>query len=334
MKKIGLVILAIAIIMGVVFLMEDKREKGKIVDFKVRKGENIWNTASNLKKEGLIGNKIYFVWYVYQNGYRGKIKAGDYILNSDLKISEIAMILAQGNITEEEKSKKITFPEGFSLKQMSERLAENGFDGEGFLELSNSSQHFKEKYKMDFLAGIPEDKNLEGYLFPDTYFFFIGEEPEIIIKKMLENFDNKLSSDLKDEIRSQNKNIYEILTMASIIEKEVITPEDKKIVSGIFYNRLRNGQAFQSCATLAFVLGENKKQYSYEDTQVASLYNTYLNPGLPPGPIANPGLESIIAAIHPTETQYNYFLSNVETGKSFFAVTLEEHNANKYKNGL
>ncbi|HBI16540.1 MAG TPA: endolytic transglycosylase MltG [Candidatus Moranbacteria bacterium] len=333
-KKIGIIILAIGVVFSAIFLMKDKRETGKVVNFEVKKGENIWNTASNLEKEGLIGNKIYFVWYVYKNDYRGRIKAGKYILNSDLKVLEIVMILAEGDKNDEKQSKKITFPEGFSLKQMGERLGENGFDKDKFLELTKKPQYFKDKYQMSFLGDIPANMDLEGYLFPDTYFFFVDEDEEHIIKKMLENFEEKFSSDMQTEIKRQGKNISEIMTMASIIEKEVRTPEDKKIVSGIFYNRKDSGQAFQSCATLAFIIGENKKQYSYEDTQIKSPYNTYLNSGLPPGPISNPGLDSILAAIYPAKTDYVYFLNNPETGKTIFSVTLDEHNLNKDRNGL
>ena len=335
-KIIGSLILAIAIaiVAVVLFLAGDEVEKGKVANFEIKKGQNIWITAGNLKKEGIIESKIYFVWYVYKNDYRGKIKAGKYILSSDLKTSEVVMILVAGDKGEDKQAKKITFPEGFSLKQMSERLAENGFAGDKFMELSKEPQYFQDKYQFSFLTSIPESKDLEGYLFPDTYFFFIDEEAEIIIKKMLENFENKVSADLQNEIQRQKKSIFEIITMPSIIEKEVKTPEDKKVVSGIFYNRKESGQAFQSCATLAFILGENKKQYSYEDTQIDSPYNTYLNAGLPPGPIANPGLDSIMAAIYPTQTDYVYFLSNAETGETVFSTTLEEHNLNKDRNGL
>ncbi|EKE21634.1 MAG: hypothetical protein ACD_7C00165G0003 [uncultured bacterium] len=335
-KKIGIIIVGIAIISVILFLLSDKREDGgnKVVNLEIKKGENIWNTASNLKKEGLIESKIYFVWYVYKNNYKGEIKAGKYILSPNLTMPEIMMILIEGDKSGEKESKKITFPEGFSLKQMAQRLAENGFDGDKFLEFSKTPQYFVDKYQMEFLSSIPAGKDLEGYLFPDTYFFFIDASAEDITKKMLENFERKISIDSQNEIKKQNKSIFEIITMASIIEKEVATPEDKKVVSGIFYNRLNNGQAFQSCATLAFVLGENKKQYSYEDTQILSPYNTYLNPGLPPGPIASPGMDSILAAVYPTKTNYNYFLSNTETGQTIFSVTLEEHNLNKDRNGL
>lgn len=333
--KLGIALLLLAGIIGLMaFVGNGNKSTLEIVDFEVKSGENIWNTASNLKKAGIIESKIYFVGYAYLKDYRGKIKAGKYILNSNLNTGEILMILSAGEEGAEKESKKVTFPEGFSIKQMSERLTENGFDGDNFLKLSEQPEYFIEKYSYGFLNEIPKGKNLEGYLFPDTYFFFIDASAEDIIKKMLDNSDNKISQDLRDEIKKQNKTVYEILTMASIIEKEVKTLEDKKVVSGIFYNRMKNGQAFQSCATLAFILGENKKQYSYADTQIVSPYNTYLNVGLPPGPIASPGLDSIIAAIHPTTTNYNFFLSNIETGETVFSVTLDEHNLNKDRNGL
>ena len=122
--------------------------------------------------------------------------------------------------------------------------------------------------------------------------------------------------------------------MASIIEREVRSDEDRKVVSGIFWNRIKAGQALQSCATLSFILGVSKKQYSIADTQIKSPYNTYLNTGLPPGPISNPGLSTIEAAINPQDSQFNYFLSDPETGLTIFSKSFEEHNANKAKYGL
>ena len=119
--------------------------------------------------------------------------------------------------------------------------------------------------------------------------------------------------------------------MASILEKEVRSEQDMKIVSGIFWDRIKIGQALQSCATLAFVLGVNKVQYTYTDTQIISPYNTYKHKGLPPGPISNPGLKALNAAVEPIKTEYNYFLSRPDTGETVFAKTLDQHNANKAK---
>ena len=136
---------------------------------------------------------------------------------------------------------------------------------------------------------------------------------------------------MRAEIAWQKKTIYEIVTMASIIEKEVRSRADMKIVSGIFWDRIKNGQGLESCATLAYILGVNKPQYTLEDTKIDSPYNTYKYRGLPPGPIANPGLNAIQAAIYPEFTANNYFLSDPATGQTIYSQTLEEHNLNKYK---
>ena len=188
--------------------------------------------------------------------------------------------------------------------------------------------------KYSFFSLLPKGVSLEGYLFPDTYFFSQKLTSEDIVKKFLTNFDNRLSSSLREEIKKQGKKLEDIIIMASIIEREVKNEEDKKTVGGIFWNRIKNGQPLQSCATIAYILGENKKQYSFEDTRIDSPYNTYLNQGLPPGPISNPGLSSIEAAVYPNGNTYNYFLSDPETGKTIFSRTIEDHNANKYKFGL
>jgi UPF0755 protein len=302
------------------------------VEFKIEKGENTLKIGENLEEEKIISGKYYFAYYIWKSGLKGKIVAGKYILPPHLSIPEIAVIITTGEI--QSGQIKITFPEGWMIKDMKERLRNNNFNVDKFDDLVTNPPYFSDKYGYEFLSQVPKGKNLEGYLFPDTYYFGKNATSEEMIKKMLDNFNDKLTPDLQTEINSQGKTIYEIVTMASIIEGEVKSAEDRKIVSGIFWNRIKNGQALQSCATLAFVLGENKKQYSFEDTRVESPYNCYLNKGLPPGPINNPGLVSIMAAIYPIATDYNYFLTDPATGKTIFSKTIEEHNANKLKYGL
>jgi UPF0755 protein len=157
-----------------------------------------------------------------------------------------------------------------------------------------------------------------------------GSEAKDLVKKMLDNFDDKLTPDLRAEIKKQGKTIFEIITMASLIEKEVITKEDKEMVSGIFWRRMKIGMPLDSCATIAYVLGVNKWRYSYEDTRIPSPYNTYLNAGLPLGPICNPGLESITAAVYPKTSAFLFYLSTPE-GETIYSRTLEEHNIAKAK---
>jgi len=149
--------------------------------------------------------------------------------------------------------------------------------------------------------------------------------------KMLDNFNKKLTGDLKSEISKQGKGLYEIITMASIIEKEVKTFEDRQIVSGIFWKRIKNGIPLESCATIAYILNDDKWRYTIADTRMPSDYNTYMNYGLPPGPICNPGIDSIKAAVFPKDSSYGFFLTDPETGNTIFSRNLQEHNINKAK---
>jgi UPF0755 protein len=185
--------------------------------------------------------------------------------------------------------------------------------------------------KPDFLKDAPADADLEGFLFPDTYRVFKNATAEDIVQKLLDNFNDKLTLDLRTDIAKQGKSIFDVITMASIIEKEVKSPEDMKIVSGIFWQRTGDSYPLESCATLAYILGVNKKQYTYEDTKINSPYNTYQNAGLPPGPICNPGLAAIQAAIYPQTTDYHYFLTRPDTGATIFSKTYQEHLRNKAK---
>ncbi|KKP71139.1 MAG: Aminodeoxychorismate lyase [Candidatus Moranbacteria bacterium GW2011_GWE2_35_2-] len=300
-------------------------------DFTIEKGADAMEIGENLESEGLISNSKLFVFYLWKHNLRGKIIAGDYVISSNLTIADIAVLITT---KKEDNQIKITIPEGWRNLKIAERLKSNKLPVDEFETLSKDPKYFQGKYGYDFLNDIPNGYDLEGYLFPDTYFFTKDASAEMIIKKMLDNFERKVLADMILEIKSQGKSLYEIISMASVIEGEVRSQDDRKLVSGIFWNRIKSGQPLQSCATLAYVLGENKKQYSYADTQVDSPFNTYQNPGLPPGPISNPGISAIEAAIYPVETTYNYFLSNPQTGETVFSRTLDEHNTNKVKNGL
>ena len=275
--------------------------------FIIEKGDGLKMIASNLEKEGIIRNKIWFNFYVLYNGQAAHLQAGEYSLGSNLNIIQISERVLNGGIISGEI--EITIPEGFNLNQIDARLAEAGLIEQG--EISKQS-------------------HLEGYLFPDTYKFNVKMELDDIINKMKDNFNQKLSSKLKEGIKNQNKSIEEIIIMASLIEKEVSVDKDRKIVSGVFWNRLNINYPLQSCATIAYALGEDKWIYSVEDTKVESPYNTYKNIGLPPGPICNPGLPAIEAAIYPEYTDYYFFLSKPD-GETVFSSTFEEHQGNIVK---
>ncbi|MFA7087998.1 MAG: endolytic transglycosylase MltG [Patescibacteria group bacterium] len=188
-----------------------------------------------------------------------------------------------------------------------------------------------------FLESKPEYFGLEGYLFPDTYRIYASSTVSEVISKMLDNFDQKLTAKMRTDIKKQGKTIHEIITMASLIEKEApidyvdAENRDARIISGIFWNRLEIGQALQSDATLSYIFNDNNPQHSGTELAVDSPYNTYKYPGLPPGPICNPGLVAINAAIYPIETNYYYFLTPKNERSVIYSRTYQEHLNNKYK---
>lgn len=294
--------------------------------FVIENGQGLGVIVKNLKKEKLIHSEIYFKVYSVLSGKQGSFRSGEYFLSSKLNIKQIVAELTKPVFLKPEE--KLTFIEGWNLKNYNEAILKSNLDNkDDFLK------QIEKNYVNDFsfLKDKPQSKSLEGYLFPDTYTFYTDVKSENIVRKMLFNFDRKLTNKMRTDISTQGKTIYEIVTMASVVEKEVRSANDMKIVSGIFWDRIKNGQALESCATLAYILGVNKAQYSYEDTRIDSPYNTYINRGLPAGPIANPGLKAIEAAIYPEYTGYNYFLTASETGETIFSKTYQEHLNNKNK---
>lgn len=303
----GLLIIVVVFVIVVVYQLYSPLDKsGGEKIFIVEEGEGMERIADNLKAEDLIRNKWVFFYYLWLRGKTGELQAGTYSLNSSMNVPEIANKIIRGDIIEN--WVKVTIPEGWRNKQVEDRLIDFGLINTG------------EK--------LPEE--LEGYLFPDTYYFYKDSSLEDIIQKMQDNFDDKITKDLQKEIDRQRKELTDIIIMASLIEKEVRTYEDMQIVSGIFWKRIENTYPLESCATIAYILGVDKWRYTIEDTKIESPYNTYRNIGLPPTPISNPGLNAIKAAIYPVYTDYNFFLSAPD-GTTIFSKTLEEHNINKRK---
>ncbi|MEI6836059.1 MAG: endolytic transglycosylase MltG [Candidatus Falkowbacteria bacterium] len=270
---------------------------------------------------------IIIIFFVVRSAFKANndlVSLFDQVLGREKKVAPLVL--------KEEKTLRII--EGWRNRDISDLLEKNNLaTPDEFL----IAQRKIDQSKFSFLDTKPKNTDLEGYLYPDTYRVYASSSASEIIDKMLANFDKKLSPQMRADIAAQGKTINEIITMASIIEKEApisyATSDnvDAKIISGIFWRRLKSGQALQSCATLAYVLGVDKAQYSEADTKINSPYNTYRNPGLPPGPIANPGILAIEAAIYPTPSNYNYFLTPSGSSKIIYAATYEEHLRNKNK---
>ncbi len=306
--------------------------------FLVERGQNLFEIASNLEKEGIIKNRIFFNFYVFLRTSQNKLQAGQYSLNSSMSIKEIGDKIISGDTAKT----VITIPEGWNLRDIGWYFENQGmFQAEELFELVgfplinysvNTDLPKPKDFSLDynFLKNKPKNISLEGYLFPDTYEIVPGTELEEIVRKMLANFNKKLREELKKEIQKQDKSIFEIITMASLIEKEVRTLKDKKIVSGILWKRLSAGIGLHIDATITYITDKKSVKVSKQETEIDSLYNTYKYRGLPLGPISNPGLQSIEAAIYPESSDYWYYLSTPE-GETIFSRTLEEHNIAKVK---
>jgi len=277
-----------------IFLPKEKISGPKI--FSVEKGQGLFEIGENLEKERLVKSKFFFDFYVILIGKQRNLQAGKYLLSSSMNVPQIVQKIISGDIAK----MKVTIPEGFTVKEIEEMLG----------------------------IKLPEEK-LEGYLFPDTYYFPIDVSGEEIVRIMRKNFEKKISP-YKEEIEKSGKSLQEIITMASLLEKEVKTKEEKEIVAGILWKRLKAGIPLQVDATITYITGKKTTKISFEDLQIDSPYNTYKYKGLPPGPICNPGLESILAALYPKDSDYWYYLSTPE-GKTLFFKTLEEHNLAKAK---
>jgi len=294
-------------------------------------GDNALVVADKLIKAEIISGKYQFAFYLWKTGKLHSIIAGVYEFNGGMQIPEAASIVTGGLVVP--MRVKATFPEGWTIKQMAEKLNNIGLPGDEFAAIANKPEkQLKDKYS--FLNEIPESGTLEGYLFPDTYYFAKDVSANEIINKMLDTFSLKVLPVIKADLDGQKKSLFEIIIMASIVEGEVRIDADRKIVAGLFWNRIASGMPLQSDATLEYALGTNKVQHSIAETKTDSPYNTYQNKGLVPGPVSNPGISSILAALEPAQTDFVYFLSDPATGKTVFAKTFDQHIANKAKYGL
>jgi len=305
---------------------------GKDTVFIVSPGEGVEKIGQNLFDAGLINSRLYFKIYVWRSGIQSDLKAGEYMLKTSLSIKEIASILVSGESLSREKEIKII--EGWKINDIEEYLVKNNLAPKNtFNELAKHDIGYwiLDIAKPDFLNDAPADANLEGYLFPDTYRIFRDATAEDIIAKMLDNFNGKLSPAMRADISKQGKSIHDIVVMSSIVEKEVRSAADKKIVAGILYKRLELGMKLEVDVTINYISGKNNPSSALEDLQIDSPYNTYKYYGLPPGPIANPGLDAIMAAIYPEKSPYLFYLNRQDTGETIFSKTYEEHLRNKAK---
>ncbi len=305
------------------------REQGE-VRFMFEKGTDAFTLASDLRAAGIIRSEYAFLYRLWDEESWKTLQAGEYLLSGTMTIPEIIGKLSRGETIQ--KGIKVTFPEGWTAAEMAARLSERGLPGSEFLELVNDPLP-EWRTRFPFLANLPEEASLEGVLFPDTYFFSPIFGAEAIVVKMLENFQVQ-TAEIPTFAEKTGAQWLDALTLSSILEAEVKSEEDRRMIADLFLRRLEAGMPLQSDATVRYALGVTKIQHSLDDIAIDSPYNTYKYKGLPPGPVSNPGAVSIRAVTNPTPNPYWYFLSNPETGETVFSVTFEEHVANKARHGL
>ncbi|KUO77570.1 MAG: hypothetical protein APF77_03305 [Clostridia bacterium BRH_c25] len=285
----------------------------------IPKGSSVKSIAKILEQENIIKDSIVFELYCKINKKADKIKAGKYSIDNSLEVPEIVEVIVSGKALVD--IMKFTIPEGYNLDQIVEKLGSLGVvsieDIQAALE--------PESYEYDFIGQIPDrEMSLEGYLFPDTYEIYKDTRAEIIIDKLLERFDEVFTEEYRDRAKELNMTIDQVITLASIIEREAKLDSERKTISAIFHNRLEKNMMLQSCATVQYLLKEQKEVLTYKDLEIESPYNTYKNMGLPPGPIASPGLKAIEAALYPEEAEYLYFFAK-DDGSHVFSRTYNEH---------
>ncbi len=316
-----------------IYLPIDK-DSTEEVEFFIKKGEGAKEISLKLKEQGLIRWSSPFRLYVLLKGISGELKAGRYLLLKSKNIPKIADKFFRGDVIKE----KITIIEGWNLRNIGFYfenkgmfMAEEFFEKAGFPAVDYYQASDLPRPSSFNLGFWKTDRvGFEGFLFPDTYEIYPDASLKEIIEKMIDNFNEKLSLELREEIERQQKTIFDIVTMASLIEKEVRTLEDKKIVSGILWKRMENDVPLQVDATISYVTGKKSVKVSREETKIDSPFNTYKYRSLPLGPICNPGLESVKAALYPEESEFWYYLSTPE-GETIFSKSLLEHNRAKAK---
>ena len=286
-------------------------------------GSTTVDIGNTLEEKGIIESASKFKTYTKLKRTGSLYQAGTYGFSPSMKLSEIAQTLIDG------KTSQMTFtvPEGYTIYQIGEKLAADGVvDLDKFNDLLVNGD-----FDYDFLKGAQSGSNhLEGYLFPETYVVEFGASEETIINTMLGQFDKVLTDEMRKDIKKSGHTLNEIMAIASIVEREAKVDNERGKVSSVIYNRLKIDMPLQMCSTVQYVLGEQKEILTYADTEIESPYNTYVNPGLPPGPICCPGEEAIKAAIYPDDTDYLYFVvSEKLDGTQNFSSDIEKFEKDK-----
>lgn len=301
------------------------------VSLTISPGETANDVANHLVESGTLPETTLFLNYLRYYGLDSQLEAGLYDLRPGLTIPELAQDLVQGNAREIE----LRFLEGWRLEEMAAYLnatVPGSIDGETFRQLTQRQENLDLR-SYAFLRELPPGATLEGYLFPDTYRVASDAEAPVLIDLMLRNFERRVSPQMRQAFAANGLSLHEAVTLASIVERESPLAAERPMIAGVFYNRLNQGMRLQADPTVQYAVGYFpgnqtwwKSPLTASDLEIQSEYNTYLHEGLPPGPIANPGLVSLQAVAEPAETTSLYFVADCNAGGAHvFSDTYDQH---------
>lgn len=311
------------------------------VTFVIESGESVAQVADALQGAGLISDAGVFRRVVQYHGADGSIEAGVYALRPNMTMEEIMDELQHGRLA----TTAVTIPEGWRSEEVAALLEETGIvSAEAFLQVVRGGAQALGETSYAFLADRPEGSpvDLEGFLFPDTYQFPRDSDAVRVVDTMLQNWDQRVSADLREKAAARGLTLYEVVTLASVVEREAVVDEERPRIAGVYLNRLEREMRLEADPTVQYALGLDPQTGRWwtpltvdQVQNTDSPYNTYRVEGLPPGPICNPGLAAIQAVLNPEQTDYLYFVANKRAGDGshVFAYTFDEHVANVQQYG-
>lgn len=300
------------------------------VQVEIASGMGVSAIANTLQEQGIIKNALLFRGYVKYQNEGSKFQAGHYEFQPGVTYDEIIAKLNAGDVMKEE-TIRFTIPEGYTVEQIADKLAEEGIvDKDQFLQAADAIQQ-SGQLPFQMKPSTQSKHALEGYLFPSTYEMKLDSTAEDIINRMLQEMEKRISDipDWESKMKEHGLDLNGLLTIASLVEREVVVDEERALVAGVIYNRIKEGMPLQIDATVQYALDKPKERLYYKDLEIDSPYNTYKIAGLPPGPIASPSEASILAALEPEASEYLYYVTKKDgTQTHLFGKTYEEHLAN------
>lgn len=316
---VGLLVIALAVggtLAGAYYLPNASDDNNNIEVVEIKENMTGAEIGDTLYEKGVIRSPEIFRLALRLTGTMDKLQHGYYEIPYNASMHEVIGLLQDGKVKEH----KLTIPEGFTIFDIANRLEEQGLaNKQEFLQEAKTFVPYMYMY-----GPQPVTYRVEGFLFPSTYDIPEKATPKDILAMMAKEMNNQITPEMRAEIEKQHMTIFEFITLASLVEKEAKYDEDRPIIAAVFKKRLADHMPLQSCASIDYILGYHKPILSIEDTKIESPYNTYLHTGLPPGPIANPGMKSMEAVLYAPQTDYVFFVADKE-GHHHFSKTYEEH---------